>query len=134
MRKRTKRGGGLIEAITAGFILVPLGFCMLDLIVIVIANCMNDGAVKCAARAAANQGDGTAALDAAETAMNNFIQTSVIRNIDLDISMFDYPADKTGVTVQTKMTVHLPIPFPGLSEVDFVAIWMASASPRARLA
>jgi hypothetical protein len=120
-RARTRKGSGLIEAVTAAIILVPLALCMLDLIVIVIANCMNDTAVKNAARAAANQNDGGTALNAAQNALAKFQATSIIKTIDLQLALFDYPADKEAVTVETKMTVHLPVPFPGISEVDFMA-------------
>ncbi len=121
MRKRTRKGSGLIEAVTAAIILVPLALAMLDLIMVVIANCLNDTAVKNAARAAANQGDGTSALNAAQNALEKFAASQIIKGIELEISGFDYPANKEAVTVETKMTVHLPVPVPGFGSIDFMA-------------
>ena len=39
----------------------------------------------------------------------------------LELAVFDYPASKDAVTCQTKMIVHLPVPFPGISDVTFMA-------------
>lgn len=117
--KKSERGQGLVEAIAAAFILIPIALCLLDLIVVVMANSMNDTAAKNAARAAANQGDQASASLAAQKSIQSFKSSAIVSSIVLD--NVDYPPSKDGVTVRTKMEVNLPVPFPGYSHVTFVA-------------
>lgn len=117
--RKNRRGTSAIEAVAAAIVLVPVALCLLDLIVIVIANSMNDTAAKNAARAAANQPDGPSAFNAARNAIQTFRSSQIVKSITIDI--FDYPASKDAVTCQTRMVVHLPVPFPGFSEIQFVA-------------
>jgi hypothetical protein len=109
----------MIEAVVASFILVPIALCLLDLSVVVVANSMNDTAAKNAARAAANQADGGIAFNAANNALSSISGSAIVKSISL--LTFDYPLDQSAVTCQTKMIVHLPVPFPGLTDITFMA-------------
>ena len=120
MRNRAKRGSGLIEAILAATILVPIALFLLDLTVMIIANSMNDTAAKNAARAAANQPKGDPAYKAAEKALATFQASSIVKS--LAIKGFDYPAKGVGsVSVVTEMEVRLPVPLPGFTSYTFRA-------------
>ncbi|HEY9784468.1 MAG TPA: hypothetical protein V6D17_03630 [Candidatus Obscuribacterales bacterium] len=118
---RARRGTSFIEALTTAIILIPIALCFLDLIVLVIANTYNDTAAKNAARAAANQPDGKLAFEAAQKALASVKSSALVKTFALTIEMFDYPANRSVVTCKTKIVVHLPVPFPGLSEVVFMA-------------
>ena len=120
-RRRTSSGQGFVEAITAAIILIPLALCLLDVIVLVIANQTNDAIVKSAARAAANQGDSNTAWAAAQKAVAAFSKSPFIQSVSLDKSGFNYSNNNTGVTCQTTMVVKLPVPFPGRETITFVA-------------
>jgi len=120
-RKKSAKGQGFVEAITAAMILIPLALCLLDLIVLVIANQMNDTIVKSAARAAANQGDSNTAWQAAQTSVGSFQKSSFVESVSLDQGAFSYSNNNTGVTCQTTMVVRLPVPFPGFATMTFVA-------------
>lgn len=122
--ERSRRGQVFVEAITAAFVLIPIALFALDLIVVVMANSMNDTAVKSAARAAANQKDSGAAQAAAVQALQSFHNSSIIAFLGLDGSVDYSGAD--AVTVKTKMVVNLPVPIPGYSQVTFRA---ADAEP-----
>ncbi len=120
MKNRAKRGSGLIEAILAATILVPIALFLLDLTVMIIANSMNDTAAKNAARAAANQPNGTSAHAAAEKALASFQASSIVKSLAL--SEFDYPPKGIGsVSVVTVMEVKLPVPVPGFAGYTFKA-------------
>jgi len=119
MRRRSARGTGSVEAIVGAIILVPIALGLLDLIILISANSMNDVAVKNAARAAANQADSTSGFDAANKSLISVRSSTIVKSIVLE--GFDYPLSKEAVTVSTRMTVHLPVPFPGLSDIEFVA-------------
>ncbi|CAN5583761.1 hypothetical protein BH11CYA1_BH11CYA1_24600 [soil metagenome] len=119
-KSRSRRGSGLIEAILAATVLVPIALFLLDLTVMIIANSMNDTAAKNAARAAANQPEGGAAHAAAVKALATFQASSIVKS--LTISEFDYPAQGVGsVSVVTVMEVKLPVPVPGFSGYTFKA-------------
>ena len=64
--RRSKRGVSLIEAALGALILIPIALATVDLIAIVIANSMNDTAVKNCARAGANQPNVQSAGQAAD--------------------------------------------------------------------
>ncbi len=120
MRSRAKRGSGLIEAILAATILVPIALFLLDLTVMIIANSMNDTAAKNAARAAANQPNGGAAHAAAQKALATFQASAIVKS--LAISEFYYPSKGVGsVSVVTVMEVKLPVPVPGFAGYTFKA-------------
>ncbi len=116
---RSRNGQGLVEAIAAAFILIPIALFLLDIMVLVTANSMNDTAAKNAARAAANQGDSASALQAAQKSLQSFHSNAIVTSIALD--NFNYSASKDGVAVQTRMEVQLPVPFPGYSHMTFLA-------------
>lgn len=118
-RSRSGRGQGFAEAIAAAIVLIPIALCLLDLIVIVIANSMNDTAAKNAARAAANQKDANSATQAANKALTSFKSSAIVNSITIDGAV-DY-SGKDYVAVTTKMIVNLPVPFPGYSQMTFVA-------------
>jgi hypothetical protein len=109
----------LIEAVTAAIVLVPIGLCLLDLIVLVIADSMNDTAAKNAARAAANMPDFNSALAAAKQSLTATQNSSIVTS--LSIATLDYPDANDSVTCQTIMQVRLPVPFPGISSITFKA-------------
>lgn len=117
--RRRESGRGLVEAVTAAFILIPIAFFLLDVTVLILASTMNDTAVKNAARAAANQEDGGAAFQAANKSLENFKSSSIIKSLDL--TKFDYPGSKTSVTCETTIVVNVPIPVPGYDDIKFTA-------------
>jgi hypothetical protein len=116
---RKKRGSGLAEAAVAATFLIPLALGMLDIIFIVLANSINDTACKNAARAAANQTNGTLAKDAALKSLNSFQPSQIIPSLEL-VSL-DIPATADSVACKTKILVVLPVPVPGCSQVTFMA-------------
>ncbi|MBZ0185616.1 MAG: hypothetical protein K8F91_05130 [Candidatus Obscuribacterales bacterium] len=87
-KRRTTSGKGLVEAVTAAFILIPIALFLLDVTVLIIASTMNDTAVKNAARAAANQPDGQAGFDAANGSLKSFKSSNIIKS--LEMSKYDY--------------------------------------------
>jgi hypothetical protein len=117
MRKRSRRGQGITEAVTAAIIIVPVCLCMFDLIVVIVANSMNDTACKNAARAAANQPDPNSATNAANLSLNT-VHSPLLNGITLQ--GLNYQAS-VSVTCQTRASVHLPVPFPGYSDLIFDA-------------
>lgn len=98
-------------------ILIPIALCLLDLIMLVVANSINDQAAKNAARAAANQPGGEEAFTAAQNAMKTVHTSNVIKSIKL----IDIDYNKNSVSCTTEILVQLPVPFPGWSEVTFQA-------------
>lgn len=114
--KRAGRGTSLTEAIVAAMIFIPVTLFILDLTVIVLANSKNDQAAKSAARAAANQPDQAQADQAAWKALQSFKTSSIVKSVTFNCV---YTADM--VTCKTRMTVKLPIPFPGFNTMVFQA-------------
>jgi Flp pilus assembly protein TadG len=121
IRARKKSGQGLAEAVAVAIVLIPLAFCLFDFIVLIIANSMNDTLVKNCARAAANQDTEPKALDAAKKSIASFHPSTLINSDSMVLSGFDYNPTKGYVTAQTTMKVHLPMPFPGYSDLTFEA-------------
>jgi hypothetical protein len=119
---RKAHGQGLAEAIAAAIILIPLAFCLLDFIVLIIANSTNDTLAKNCARAAANQDSQVKALEAAQKSIKSFHASTIISADALQLSGFNYDQTKGYVTAQTMMKVHLPMPFPGYSDMTFQAM------------
>ncbi len=115
-RNRSSRGSSLAEAAVAAIILIPIALAIIDLIVIVAANSMNDTAAKNAARAAANQQDAVTAGEAASDAFSTFHKSNVITAFSGDLQ---WTAERA--IVDTTITVHLPVPFPGFSDLTFKA-------------
>lgn len=121
MRSRTRRGQSFIEAVCAAFIIIPLALCLLDLIVLVVANSMNDTAAKNAARAAANQPDGNSALAAAQKSLSSFKKSAIITDVILQGLDYPDPNNAGAVSCKVKISVHMPMPFPGFSDIAFTA-------------
>lgn len=118
--KRNRRGVGLIESIVMAIVLIPVTLFFIDLIVLVLANWINDSACKNAARVAANQKNGDDAKNAAETAVAGYSKNALVKRIRL-VSLDYDEAGHTNTAVQTELLVHLPVPFPGYSDIRFVA-------------
>src|SRR5690242_1074796 len=117
MRTRSRRGQGIVEAVVAAIIIVPIALALFDFLVIVIGNSMNDTACKNAARAAASQSDGGTALDAAKQSITT-VHSPLLN--DIKLLTLDYQ-DKVSVTCRTRASIHLPVPFPGYSDLIFDA-------------
>lgn len=113
MRKREGRGQSIIEAVTAAIVIVPIALCLFDLLVVIIGKSMNDTACKNAARAAANQPDGNSATQAALVSLTA-VHSPLLNNIKLQ--NLEYNAN-VSVTCMTRASVHLPVPFPGYSDL-----------------
>ena len=116
---RSRNGQGLIEAACAAMFLIPIAMGMLDVTVLVTANMSNDTAAKNCARAAANQNSQSQAQQAAQKVINGVKTSTIITSMAL--ASLDYPASKEAVTVETKMDVRFPVPFPGFEHQIFVA-------------
>jgi hypothetical protein len=117
MQKRTRRGQSIIEAVTAAIVIVPVALCLFDFLVVIIANSMNDAACKNAARAAANQPDGGSATSAALVSLTS-VHSPLLNKISLKNLVYNA---NVSVTVFTEASVHLPVPFPGYSDLVFEA-------------
>jgi hypothetical protein len=118
---RSRRGQSFIEAVCAAFIIIPIALCLLDLIVLVVANSMNDTAAKNAARAAANQPDGPSALAAAQKSLNSFHGSAIVNSIIIADLSYPDPNNSGAVSCVTQMQVHMPMPFPGFADITFKA-------------
>jgi|GEM_PF-433208 len=115
---RNKRGRGLVEAVTAAFILIPIAFFLLDVTVLILASTMNDTAVKNAARAAASQSDFASGWQAANKSLDNFKSSSIVKLLKLTKVDSD-PKWQISVTCETTMIVNVPIPVPGYGDIVF---------------
>ena len=118
MRTRSKRGTGFVEAVVAAIVLIPIALCLMDLIVLVIANSMHDTACKNAARAAANQPDQSSANSAADKSLESFRKSGIVKAIQINTVEYGDEA----VAVETQMLVKLPVPFPGINDLSFKAV------------
>lgn len=117
IRSSSERGQATVEAVVAAIIIVPIALALFDLLVVIIANSMNDTACKNATRAAANQPDGNSAKRAADLALRA-VHSPMLNNISLQ--SIDYN-DGSSVACVTRASVHLPVPFPGYSDLIFDA-------------
>jgi len=111
MKSRGGRGSGIVEAVTIGVVLIALTLALIDLVVIVMANGVNDTAAKNAARAAANENTGDGAYAAAQTSVNSLKPAGFVSSLTL--STVDYTPGGV-VTCRTKIEVKLPVPVPGI--------------------
>lgn len=111
-RRGGQQGSQIAEALVIGIFILIITLALIDLIVMVMANSVNDAAAKNAARAAANQPDYPRALQAAQNAVGsrkraaNFVTS-------LNLQKMDY-SDKQIVSCTTKMEMQLPVPVPGV--------------------
>jgi Tfp pilus assembly protein PilX len=121
LKRRGQRGSQLAEALTVGIFILIIALGLIDLIVMVMANSVNDAAAKNAARAAANQPDYPKALQAAQNAVNGGKRQHASFITALVLQKMDY-ADKKIVSCTTKMEMKLPIPVPGIGgDFEFLA-------------
>jgi hypothetical protein len=123
-RKRDQRGSQLAESLVIGIFILMITLALIDLIVMVLANSVNDGAAKNAARAAASQADYPKALQAAQNAVNGPKRNATTFITALALQKMDY-SDHNIVSCTTKMELKLPIPVPGIG-ANFV--FMAQAT------
>lgn len=114
--RRNKKGVSLIEAALGALILIPIALLIVDLIAIVVANSMNDTAVKNCARAGANQPNPQSAGEAADKVLATFQQSGIVKSLTLDDLAYK---DNDVCTAKTTMVVRVPVPFPGLNEITF---------------
>lgn len=116
---RSRKGTGITEIVLAAVLLVPIAFCLLDLMTLVIANQMNDTLAKNAARAGANQRRGEDAFQAASNSLSSFQSSPIVKSIVIE--SFSYAGVHRAVKVQTRMVVKLPIPLGSIEELTFMA-------------
>jgi hypothetical protein len=116
MRRRTQQGQSTVEAVTAAIVIVPIALCLFDLLVVIIGNSMNDTACKNACRAAANQPDVGSGFNAA-----NMSLTAVHSPLLNNISLLTLTMQNGVVKAKTQASIHLPVPFPGYSDLVFQA-------------
>jgi hypothetical protein len=112
-RKRAQQGSQLAEALVIGIFILMITLALIDLIVMVMANSVNDAAAKNAARAAANQADYPTAWQAAQNAVKGPRGNSASFITTLILQKMDY-SDHNNVSCTTKMQLKLPIPVPGI--------------------
>jgi len=118
---RGQQGSQLAEALVIGIFILMITLALIDLIVMVLANSVNDSAAKNAARAAANQADYPRAVQAAEKSINSSRAATASYLKSLILQKLDY-TDNNIVSVTTKMELKLPIPVPGIgSNYEFKA-------------
>jgi hypothetical protein len=103
----------MAEALTIGIFILMIALALIDLIVMVMANSVNDAAAKNAARAAANQPDYPRALRAAQNSISGRDGKSASFITSLILQKLDY-SDRNIVSCTTKMELNLPIPVPGI--------------------
>lgn len=116
---RRQQGSGFVEALAVGMLILVITLALIDLIVLVLANGINDTAAKNAARAAANQVEKEKQIAAARGSIkgskasgSGFITSLKIKDL--------YPMDGN-ITCITEMKLKLPIPVPGIG-ADFVFV------------
>ena len=116
---RRSSGAGLVEAAAVGILILMITMALIDLIVLVMANSINDTAAKNAARAAANQAEYRTALQAAEHSIKGMNASGFITSLVLQDLVY---TDKQTVQCITKMNLKLPIPIPGIkADFEFTA-------------
>ncbi len=100
---------------------LPIALLSLDLITVVLTNQMNDHLAKDAARAAANQQDAVHARLAAQKTIDNFLNSPVVRKVELKPGNVNFDGVNGQVAVELSMSVALPVPFPGFDSAKFTA-------------
>jgi Flp pilus assembly protein TadG len=113
-RKRKQSGGGLVEAMVAFFVFIPLALFAADLFVLFHTAQMNEEFAEQLARLCSTLPDKTNAAKACEDVIKQYQRPSNITSITLDKLEFDVGLLEVGVT--TSMDVALPVPFPGFTE------------------
>lgn len=116
--KRNKTGMCIIETVVGAAVLVPICLFGLDILTIVLAESINEHLAKDAARSAANQASLTTAESAARNKVKEFRLSAIISSASVD--KLDYSSGKQ-VSVQTKIDVKLPAPFPFFEKTTLFA-------------
>ncbi len=118
---RRSCGSGLVETVAVAILILVITLALIDLIVMVMANSINDTAAKNTARAAANQAEYRTALQAAEHSIKGMKTTGEGFITSLVLQDLVY-TDKQTVQCITRMHLKLPIPIPGIgADFDFMA-------------
>lgn len=107
--RRRKTGSLMIQAVGVGTIIILIAMALIDLIVMVLANGVNDAAAKNAARAAASQPTLGQAVAAARNSIQENKPSGFIRSLTLQSVDYD---PKNIVSCKTKIEITLPIPVP----------------------
>ncbi len=130
-RRPRTQGQSIVETVVGIIFLIPIVLFLFDVAVLVLASSADDNLAKSACRAAASatdasgQGTAVAAQAAADSICQNFAGANnpIIKKPGsgsfLTSCVFDTVSGQ--VTVTTTLTCKLPVPFPFLSNVDFVA-------------
>jgi len=122
MRTKGKNGQAIIETLVGLVVLVPLCLFLLDVGCLVLGQSANDGLAKHAARAAANKTNAVDAQTAAQAVVDAFGTSGIIIAKSLVAGNFNFDPVAGQVTVQTQVTVILPIVIPFLpGSVQFQA-------------
>ena len=112
---RKQKGQGLIEVVTVcSAVMIPVALMFLDAIALVGAQSVNVALTKSAARAAANGSDLATAQAAANKVQADFHTSSMIPHVQLRTGFNATYGINGQVLVDTRMTVVLPVPVPGL--------------------
>lgn len=124
-KKNTNRskGQGIIE-VTAmcTAILIPVALMFMDGLALVAAQSVNVSLTKAAARAAANAKDRSEADSACSKVSNKFHTSSMITAFEPKVVSFRQNSqdNRYFVRVESKMTVNLPVPIPGVAREIYV--------------
>ena len=114
---RKQAGQGLLEVLAVGTaVMIPLAWLFLDGLTLVGVQAANNTYAKRAARALADKASTNERLQALEKLQNSFKSSQVITSLDYQLSN-DAAVTNAGkvITVQTSMTVALPVPIPGIN-------------------
>ena len=113
--RRSKRGQSLVEAVIGMVVIIPIGLAALDMVVFTQVAQQNEELVEMSARAAAQRGDQASAYKAVQDVVSRVQTSSVIQDVVIQNVTFDLA--KGQVSVNTAMTVRVPVPLPWLSIV-----------------
>lgn len=113
--KRQAKGSSLVETMSGFFVFIPLAFFAVDIATIANAAQINEQFAESVARIAGTQINENSAIKAGTDVMNNYNKPPLITDVSVD--NIDYQLAAGQVTVNTAMSVNLPIPFPGYNQV-----------------
>lgn len=114
---RRSQGSGLVEAVAIGILIMVITLALVDLIVLVLANGINDTAAKNCARAAANHKEQSKQIQAAENSLKGSKASGFITKLTIK----DLYPKGGNITCITEMRLKLPVPVPGVG-ADFVFV------------
>ena len=108
---RNNSGSELVQSVLAGVVLIPLTLFFIDAIFVVLASTCNSDVAKLSARAASNE----QTIDLARSAAEDCIKQ---QNSNLGkIRLVEFERTNELVKVLTKITIHVPAPFPFFDQV-----------------